>query len=147
MKRILDAKFSKADLKTIAERSTHLDPQERYELYTLLKKYESLLGGNLGIWHGTPYDIKLKPDAEPFHEKNIPLPHIHEPTFKEELDQLKALKVNASKLCFGAHKIEFLGYYRESQGHSIPCSSKNSQKIAPFYRYDQLLPWHVEKGL
>ena len=29
MKRILDAKCSKADIKTIAESSTHLDPQER----------------------------------------------------------------------------------------------------------------------
>ena len=27
MKRILDAKYSKADIKTIAESSTHLDPQ------------------------------------------------------------------------------------------------------------------------
>ena len=41
MKRILDAKYSKSDIKTIAESSTHLDPQERNELYTLLKKYES----------------------------------------------------------------------------------------------------------
>ena len=31
MKRILDAKYSKADIKTIAESSTHLDPQERNE--------------------------------------------------------------------------------------------------------------------
>ena len=29
MKRILDAKYSKADIKTIAESSTHLDPQIR----------------------------------------------------------------------------------------------------------------------
>ena len=29
MKRILDAKYSKADIKTIAESSTHLEPQER----------------------------------------------------------------------------------------------------------------------
>ena len=61
MKRILDAKYSKADIKTIAESSTHLDPQERNELYRLLKKYESLFDGNLGTWHGKPYDIKLKP--------------------------------------------------------------------------------------
>ena len=40
MKRIFDAKYSKADIKTIAEISTHLDPQEINELYTLLKKYE-----------------------------------------------------------------------------------------------------------
>ena len=63
MKRILDAKYSKADLKTIAEISTHLYLQERNELYTLLKKYESLFEGNLGTCHGKPYDIKLKPDA------------------------------------------------------------------------------------
>ena len=69
MKRILDAKYSKADIKTIAESSTHLDTQERNELYTLLKKYECLFGGNLGTWHSEPYDIKLKPDAEPYHGK------------------------------------------------------------------------------
>ena len=45
MKRILNAKYSKADIKTISESSTNLDPQERNELYTLLKKYESLFGG------------------------------------------------------------------------------------------------------
>ena len=39
MKPILNAKYSKADIKTIAESFTHLDPQERNKLYTLLKKY------------------------------------------------------------------------------------------------------------
>ena len=47
MKRILDAKSSKSNLKTIAKRSTHIFPLERNELYTLLKKYESLFDGNL----------------------------------------------------------------------------------------------------
>ena len=65
MKRILDAKYSKADIKTIAESSTHIDLQERNELYTLLKKYECWFHGNLGTWYVKPYDIKLKPDAEP----------------------------------------------------------------------------------
>ena len=59
MKRILDAKYSKADIKTIAESSTHLDPQERNELYSLLKKYERFFGGNLGTWHGNPYDNEI----------------------------------------------------------------------------------------
>ena len=40
MKRILDAKYSQANIKTIAESSIHLDLQERNELYTPLKKYE-----------------------------------------------------------------------------------------------------------
>ena len=56
---------SKGNIKTIAESSTHLDIQERNELYTLLKKYECLFHGNLGTWHVKPYYIKLKPDAEP----------------------------------------------------------------------------------
>ena len=47
MKRILDAKYYKSDIKTIAESSTHIDPQEINELYTLLKNYECLFGGNL----------------------------------------------------------------------------------------------------
>ena len=63
MKRVLDAKYSKADIKTIAESSTHLDPQEINELYILLKKYEFLFDGNIGTWHGNSYDIKLKPDS------------------------------------------------------------------------------------
>ena len=70
-KRILDAKYSKADIKTITESSTNLDPQERNELYTLLNKYESLFDVNLGTWHGKPYDIKLKPDVEPYHGKTF----------------------------------------------------------------------------
>ena len=85
MKRILDAKYSKADLKTIAEIYTHLDPQERNELYALLKKYECLFDGNLGTWHDKPYDIKLKPDAEPYHGKPFLVPRIYELTFKKEL--------------------------------------------------------------
>ena len=56
---------STADIKTIAESSTHLDLQERNELYTLLNNYECLFDGNLGTWYVKPYDIKLKPDVEP----------------------------------------------------------------------------------
>ena len=93
MKCILDAKYYKADTKTIAESSIHLDSQERNELYTLLKKYECLSDGNLGTWHGKPYDIKLKPYAEPYHGKPFPVPRIHELTFKQELDRIKYLKV------------------------------------------------------
>ena len=86
MKRILNAKYSKSDIKTIAESSTHLDLQERNELYPLLKKYECLFHGNLGTWYFKPYDIKLKPDAEPYQGTPFPVPRIHELTFKQELD-------------------------------------------------------------
>ena len=81
MKRILDARYSKVNIQTIAESSTHLDLQERNELYTLLKKYECLFHGNLGTWYVKTYDIKLKPDAEPLL-KTFPFPRIHELTLK-----------------------------------------------------------------
>ena len=47
--------------------------------------------GNLGTWHGKPYDIKLIPDVEPYHGITFPVPLIHELTFKQEPDRLKAL--------------------------------------------------------
>ena len=72
---------SKADINTIAESSTHIDIQEINELYTLLNKYECLFDNNIGTWHVQPYDIELKPDAEPLW-KTFPVPHIHELTFK-----------------------------------------------------------------
>ena len=71
MKRILDAEYTKTDLKTIVESSICLDLQEINEIYTLLKKYESLFDGNLCTWHGKPHGIKLKPDAEPYHGKTF----------------------------------------------------------------------------
>ena len=64
MKRILNAKYKKSGLKTIAESSTYVYLQERNKLYTLLNNCEFLFDGDLGTWHGNPYDIKLKPDAE-----------------------------------------------------------------------------------
>ena len=66
MKRILSAKYTKANLKTIVESSTHIYLQERNDWYTLLKKYKSLFDINLDTYHGKPYDIKLKPDTYTF---------------------------------------------------------------------------------
>ena len=93
MKLILNAKYSKANIKTIAESSTDLEPQERNELYTLLKKYEWFFDVNLVKWHGKPYDIKLKPTAEPYHGKPFTVWRIHQLTFKQEFDWLDYLRV------------------------------------------------------
>ena len=93
MKRILDTKYTKVDCKNIAESSACLDPQKINELYTLLKKYESLFDDNIGAWNGEPYGIKLKPDAKQYHRKILPVPHLYELTFKQIFDQLKDLNV------------------------------------------------------
>ena len=52
-----------------------------------------MFDGNIGTWHGKPYDIKLKPDAETYHGKPFPVPRIHELTFKQELNRLEYLKL------------------------------------------------------
>ena len=52
-----------------------------------------MFDGNLVICHVKLYDIKHKPDAEPYHGKKIPVPRIHELMFKQELYQINALKV------------------------------------------------------
>ena len=52
-----------------------------------------MFDGNLGTWHGKPYGMKLKPDADPYHGKPYHVPRIHEITFEQELDQLGDLKV------------------------------------------------------
>ena len=98
---ILEAKYKKADLKKIASDATHLTNGEQKALYNLLDKYENLFDGTLGTWNGTPYDIKLKKDAEPSHARPFPVPKIHELTMKSELDRLIKLgvlkKVNRSE--------------------------------------------------
>ena len=64
-----------------------------------------MFDGNLGTWHGKPYDVKLKPDAETYHGKPFPVPRIHELTFKQEIDRLEALKVikTINRSQWGAH--------------------------------------------
>ena len=58
-----------------------------------MKKYECLFDGNIGTWNGKPHDIKLKPDAEPYHRKHCRVPRIHELTLKHDLDRIEYLKV------------------------------------------------------
>ena len=52
-----------------------------------------MFDGNIGTWNGKPYDITLKPDADPYNGKPFTVQRIHELTFKQELDQLEDLKV------------------------------------------------------
>ena len=52
-----------------------------------------MFDGNLCTWNCKPYDVKLKPNAEPYHGKPFPVLSIHELTFKQELNQLEALNV------------------------------------------------------
>jgi hypothetical protein len=98
---ILDAKYTKANLEEIVKAADHLNYTERDALYKLIQKYEDLFDGTLGTFTGTPYDIKLKENVEPFHIRAFPVPKIHEYSFKSEIERLVSLgvlkKVNRSQ--------------------------------------------------
>jgi predicted aspartyl protease len=80
VKRILDAKYEKADLDATVSNCKHLEPNQKSTLLTLLKKYEPMFDGTLGKWTGDPYHIELKPNVTPYHARAYPIPRIHEQT-------------------------------------------------------------------
>ena len=99
--RILDANYDKPDLDQEVAQMTHLNPEQQVLLLALLKKHEPLFDGQLGEWKGKPVEIPLKDDAIPYHARAFPVPHIHEKTFKKDLDRLVSIgvltKVNRSE--------------------------------------------------
>ena len=80
IKRILDAKYEPANLDEVVANCTHLTEEQQEELYSLLKKHESLFDGTLGTWKGEYYYIELCHDATPYHAHAFPIPRIHEQT-------------------------------------------------------------------
>jgi hypothetical protein len=80
IKEILDAKYEPANLEEITQNCTNFNDEQREDLHTLLKKYQSLFDGTLGHWKSEDYDIKLKEGATPYHARPFPIPHIHEQT-------------------------------------------------------------------
>jgi hypothetical protein len=58
--RILDAKYSKADLQSVVrDNCKHLSADQQKKLLQLLKKYESLFDGTLGDWKTKPVSLHL----------------------------------------------------------------------------------------
>ena len=88
MKRILDAKYEKANLNLFVRETTYLNKYEQDTLFKLLKKYESLFDGTLGKWIGRPYNVELREGVLPYHAKPYPIPKSYEMTLKLELERL-----------------------------------------------------------
>ena len=69
-RKFLEAKYEKHNLaQEVKLDNPHLRPNEQLKLYYLLKKYKPLFDGMLGTWKNVKYDIELKSDAKPFHER------------------------------------------------------------------------------
>ncbi len=66
--RILNAKYSKADLQSVVrDNCKHLSADQAKKLLQLLKKYEPLFDGTLGDWKTKPVSFQLKEGASPYH--------------------------------------------------------------------------------
>ena len=75
LKDILDAKYKKADLDKVVEENSHLTPDQKHQLHSVLTKFTDLFDGTLGKWNMGAYDIELRPDATPYHAKPYPIPY------------------------------------------------------------------------
>ena len=101
VKEILDAKYEKANARSIAREQTHLSKDEQSKLEQLLIKYQTLFDGTLGRWRGAPYDIELVEGAKPYHARAYPVPKAYERTLRDEVERLCQVgvlkKVNRSE--------------------------------------------------
>ena len=93
IKKILDAKYEKANLKDITTKLKYLNSDEQILIYRLLKKHESMFDGTLGNYTGTEYKIELLEGAKPYHAKPFPIPKVHEETLKNEVNRLVKIGV------------------------------------------------------
>ena len=101
MSKILDAKYSPADLDEVAKKNENLTLDQKSKLHELLKKHESLFDGTLGKWVGEPYKVELKEGVKPYHAHPYQVPQAYERTFRMEVERLCKVgvlkKVNRSE--------------------------------------------------
>eukprot|EP00957_Ditylum_brightwellii_P135030 10295409-Ditylum_brightwellii.AAC.1 len=82
------------DVNDVVNNQQHLTENERTLLQAMLKIFEDLFQGKIGVWPGEPIKLKLKdPDMEPFHAKLYHVPHSVMKVFKQKIDRLVELKV------------------------------------------------------
>jgi len=101
VKRIIDAKYKKADLKTVCQSQTELTVEQKGQLEALLCKYEPLFDGQLGRRQGQEVKLELKEGAKPHHSRAYNIPRCHIQRLKAEVERLVKIgilkKVNRSE--------------------------------------------------
>jgi hypothetical protein len=86
---LMDAKYSKADLRQTVNEVKNLTAEEKEKLLNLLQKFESVFDGSLGAWNTEPVELELKdPECTPYHSKPYPVPQAQEAKLRAEVDRL-----------------------------------------------------------
>ncbi len=88
IKRILDAKYTPADLEQVCSAQSQLQVAQQKKLLALLQKYAILFDGQLGHWKDAEVKLELKPGSKPYHAKPYPVPHCHIHTLRAEVERL-----------------------------------------------------------
>jgi transposase InsO family protein len=91
--RILDADYSKQDLKEFVKELDQLTDEEKSLLLRTLTKHEDVFQGGLGRLNIKPIHLELKPDSQPYHARAFPVPQKLERTTKKEMDRLTDIGV------------------------------------------------------
>jgi hypothetical protein len=72
--RILNAKYSKADLQSVfRDNCKHISHKYQKKVLQLLKKYESLFDCTLGDWKTKPVSFQFKEGVSPYHSQAFPV--------------------------------------------------------------------------
>ena len=67
MVKILDINYENADLEQVAANATHLNAEDRTQQLCLIKYFEDLFDGTIGLWDTDTIDPELKTDSKPFN--------------------------------------------------------------------------------
>jgi hypothetical protein len=91
--RILDAHYEKIDPDEFVRGLTNLSTKEQKELSVVLKKYQTLFGGGLGLLRIKPVHLTLREDAKPVHARAFPVPQALMKPTKMEVNRLTNIDV------------------------------------------------------
>ena len=91
--KILDAKYEKVEISDVITQQHHLAKHQRKLLQNVLEKYNTLFDGGLGRYKQSKIHIDVDPTVPQKHFKPYPVPTIHLPAFKKELEHLVEIGV------------------------------------------------------
>ena len=84
MRRILDAKYEKAELnKVTTKQCQHLNTKERKILLRILRKFKDMFDVKLGKWNTSLVDLELKDDENPVYLRPYSVPRVHAAMFRK----------------------------------------------------------------
>ena len=73
-----------ANLKQVADNTTHLNSEERTQLLRIHKDFEDLFDSTLGYWGTELVNLDINPYFKPFNCKYYLFPIINKETFRKE---------------------------------------------------------------